>query len=101
MAPKVETRLTKYPKTLDVPFAVLRKTKKQNAVQSRSAGHGTPILLTRRKILGAFPSKARPYKVRDPMYRSEFAADMTKMRIALRERDEHQLVIAEMKELTR
>jgi hypothetical protein len=66
-----------------VPLAVFKKTKKQNAVQSRSAGHGTPSLLTFLKILGAFPSRARPYRVRDPMYRSELAAESTNTRIAL------------------
>lgn len=64
---------------LDLTF---RKTNPQKAVQSRSAGHGTPIRLTLRNIRGALPSIARPYNVREPMYKSEFAADMTKSRTA-------------------
>ena len=46
-----------------------------------SAGQGTPVLLTLAKIFGALPSAARPYRVREPMYRSEFAALSTKIRM--------------------
>ena len=37
--------------------------------------------LTRVKIFGAWPWTARPYKVRVPMYKSEFAALSTKIRM--------------------
>jgi hypothetical protein len=60
IAPNVETRLTKYPKTFEEEVETLRKTRKQNARQRRRAGQGTPFPFTRAKIFGAFPSAARP-----------------------------------------
>jgi hypothetical protein len=70
----------------DEPLApdewTLRNTRAQNIVQKINAGYGTPIRLTLLKIAGAFPSTAKPYKVREPMYKSELAALITKMRIA-------------------
>lgn len=62
--------------------ATLRKTKPQKAVHMINAGYGTPMRLTLLKMLGAFPSRARPYRVRDPIYKSELAALRTKTRIA-------------------
>ena len=44
-------------------------------------GQGTPRRFTRANILGAFPSIASPYSVRDAMYRSELAALITKRRM--------------------
>jgi hypothetical protein len=100
VAPKNVTRLTKYVNTVDPDFLTLRKVKKQNAVQNINAGprepirqcyprlrqpkklsQGTPMRFTRLKILGAFPSAASAKRVREPMYRSELAALMTKIRI--------------------
>lgn len=97
-APNVETRFTNHVNTAKysvidyscvdyiLPLALeeltLRYTKPQNKVQRIIAGYGTPMRLTRRKIRGAFPSMARPYRVREPMYRSELAALMTKTRMA-------------------
>lgn len=46
-----------------------------------SAAYGTPMRFTLLKIAGALPSMARPYSVREPMYRSEFAALSTKIRM--------------------
>ena len=59
----------------------LRKTSPQNIVAIIRAGYGTPKRLTRAKMLGAFPSAARPYSVRDAIYRSEFAALSTKSKM--------------------
>lgn len=59
-----------------------RNTKPQMIVHRMSEVHGTPIQLTRLNIRGALPWIARPYSVREPIYRSEFAAESTNMRIA-------------------
>jgi hypothetical protein len=100
VAPKNVTRLTKYVNTVDPDFLTLRKVKKQNAVQNINAGpsepmhqynpalqqpekpsQGTPMRFTRLNILGALPSAASAKRVREPMYRSELAALITKIRM--------------------
>lgn len=50
-------------------------------MQKMSAGYGTPMRLTFAKMRGALPSIAKPYRVREPIYKSEFAALKTKSRI--------------------
>lgn len=82
IAPNVDTKFTNQPNTLALLDETLRNTRAQNAVHRKRAGYGTPMRLTRAKIFGAWPWTARPYRVRVPMYKSEFAAERTKMRIA-------------------
>ena len=45
------------------------------------AGSGKPFLVHLAKILGACPSQARPYKVREAAYRSEFPAEKAATRM--------------------
>ncbi len=74
------------PQVIYIPFApedaTFRNTRQQNAEQKSNAGQGTPSLFTFLKIAGAFPSMAKPYRVREPMYKSEFAALKTKIKMA-------------------
>ena len=97
IAPKADTRLTKYPKTIEhtiskslltpkhspfpVPLFTFKKTRAQNAVHKINEIHGTPYRLTLLNKRGACPWIARPYSVLVPVYRSELAALNTKMRI--------------------
>ena len=68
-----------------LPFALeedtLRNTSAQKQVQRIREAYGTPMRFTLAKILGALPSTARPYSVREPMYRSELAALRTNSRM--------------------
>ncbi len=59
------------------------KEMKHDAVQKSSAVHGIPHRFTFKNIAGAFFSRAKPNRTREPMKRSVAAAETTKMRRAL------------------
>lgn len=81
IAPNVDTRFTNHPNTFELPADTFRNASPLKQVHSPSATYGTPIRFTRAKTAGACPCRASPYSVREPIYRSEFAALRTKTRM--------------------
>jgi len=78
-----EMRFQTYPNTCEADLVTLRNVKVQKHVHKISAGHGTPMLLTLRKIRGALPSAARENKVRD-LWKSLFSQSRVGRRCRLK-----------------
>ena len=71
----------KYLKTVADPSETFMYARQQTDALTPSATNGTPRLSVLARNEGAFPASAKEYNVRDAIYKSEFDAEITKIRI--------------------
>lgn len=73
--------INKYLKTVVVDSLTFIYARQQNKAQTPKATNGTPRLSVRASIEGADRASAKAYIVRHAIYKSEFEAEMMKIRM--------------------